>query len=91
MEPPPPVIQPLPQDKKSLIRHLERNCPETLALARDWDDTARSLTKTHQKIARCVLHFETQFAFPEIFQVGIRRTRCPQPWNDPFTLSQVEF
>src|ERR1700720_4784318 len=38
-------IEPLPQDKHSLIRHLEKASPETLALARDWGDTARNLMK----------------------------------------------
>ncbi|KAF8208837.1 Sas10 C-terminal domain-containing protein [Mycena galopus ATCC 62051] len=36
---------------KSLIRHLEKTSPETLALARDWEDTAESLIKTRQKVA----------------------------------------
>ncbi|KAJ6557387.1 Sas10 C-terminal domain-containing protein [Mycena vulgaris] len=43
-------MEPVPQDPKSLIRHLEKTSPETLALARDWEDTAESLTKTRQKI-----------------------------------------
>ncbi|KAJ6508927.1 Sas10 C-terminal domain-containing protein [Mycena sanguinolenta] len=42
---------PIPQDPKSLIRHLEKTSPETLALARDWEDTAESLIKTRGKIA----------------------------------------
>ncbi|KAJ7784672.1 Sas10 C-terminal domain-containing protein [Mycena metata] len=46
-----PMAEPLPQDTKSLIRHLEKTSPETLALARDWEDTAESLTKTRRKIA----------------------------------------
>ncbi|KAF7365311.1 hypothetical protein MVEN_00403100 [Mycena venus] len=46
-----PVEEPVPQDPKSLIRHLEKTSPETLALARDWEDTAESLVKTRQKIA----------------------------------------
>jgi len=49
-EPLAPAPQQLPQDRKSLIRHFERNSPETLALARDWDDTARQLMKTREKI-----------------------------------------
>ncbi|KAG9227506.1 something about silencing protein 10 [Pleurotus ostreatus] len=47
-----PVV-PLPnvgQDKKSLLRHLEKTNPITLALARDWDDTARSLIRTREKL-----------------------------------------
>ncbi|KAJ6584841.1 Sas10 C-terminal domain-containing protein [Mycena capillaripes] len=46
-----PSVEPVSQDTKSLIRHLEKTSPETLALARDWEDTAESLTKTRQKIA----------------------------------------
>ncbi|KAJ7044002.1 Sas10 C-terminal domain-containing protein [Mycena alexandri] len=46
-----PAAEPLPQDTKSLIRQLEKTSPETLALARDWEDTAESLTKTRRKIA----------------------------------------
>ncbi|KAJ7212214.1 Sas10 C-terminal domain-containing protein [Mycena pura] len=40
-----------PQDVQSLVRHLEKTSPETLALARDWEETAESLSKTRQKIA----------------------------------------
>jgi len=34
---------PVAQDRKSLIRHLERTSPETLALAREWEDVAHDL------------------------------------------------
>ncbi|KAK7690394.1 hypothetical protein QCA50_007052 [Cerrena zonata] len=44
-EPQEPIVQTLPQDKEGLLRHLEKTNPESLALARDWDDTARSLMK----------------------------------------------
>ncbi|KAF7314383.1 hypothetical protein MKEN_00911000 [Mycena kentingensis (nom. inval.)] len=44
-------LEPVPQDSQSLIRHIEKTNPETLALARDWEDTAEALTKTRQKIA----------------------------------------
>ncbi|KAK7469116.1 something about silencing protein 10 [Stygiomarasmius scandens] len=40
----------LPQDKESLLRHLEKTDPESLALARDWTDTAESLVKTREKV-----------------------------------------
>ncbi|KAG5220917.1 Sas10 C-terminal domain-containing protein [Salix suchowensis] len=40
------------QDKKSLLRHLEKTDPITLALARDWDDTARSLIRTREKLEK---------------------------------------
>ncbi|KAF7299044.1 hypothetical protein MIND_00852700 [Mycena indigotica] len=52
-EDPAPLVE--PQDTRSLIRSLEKNSPETLALARDWEDTAESLTKTRQKIASQVI------------------------------------
>ncbi|KAF8349315.1 Sas10 C-terminal domain-containing protein [Amanita rubescens] len=42
-EPAPVVLPALPNDKKSLLRHLEKNNPEALALARDWEDAVQSL------------------------------------------------
>ncbi|KAJ7725531.1 hypothetical protein DFH07DRAFT_1002630 [Mycena maculata] len=44
--------EPVPLDPKSLIRHLEKISPETLALARDWEDTAENVIKTRQKITK---------------------------------------
>lgn len=38
-------------DKKTILQHLERENPEALALARDWDDTARNLIEMQAKIA----------------------------------------
>ncbi|KAJ7644052.1 Sas10 C-terminal domain-containing protein [Roridomyces roridus] len=43
--------EPIPEDPQSLIRHIEKTNPETLALARDWETTAESLAKTRKKIA----------------------------------------
>ncbi|KAF5382522.1 hypothetical protein D9615_002950 [Tricholomella constricta] len=51
-EPMPVVVEPLPQDKKLLLRHLEKTSPEALALARDWEDTVEALAKTQQKLAK---------------------------------------
>ncbi|KAI0357424.1 hypothetical protein OH77DRAFT_1422279 [Trametes cingulata] len=51
-EPAQPAVQPLPQDKQSLLRHLEKMNPEALALANDWDDVAHSLVKAQNKIAK---------------------------------------
>ncbi|KAG6830686.1 hypothetical protein H0H92_015162 [Tricholoma furcatifolium] len=51
-EPAPVVIQSLPQDKKLIIRHLEKTCPETLALARDWEDSVENLAKTRIKLQK---------------------------------------
>ncbi|KAG5648291.1 hypothetical protein DXG03_004863 [Asterophora parasitica] len=48
----PVVIAPLPTNKKLLLRHLEKTSPETLALARDWEETVETLAKTQQKLAR---------------------------------------
>ncbi|KAJ7600993.1 Sas10 C-terminal domain-containing protein [Mycena floridula] len=39
----------LPTDPKSLMKHLARTDPESLALAQDWSDTALSLVKTQGK------------------------------------------
>ncbi|KAJ3517435.1 hypothetical protein NLJ89_g496 [Agrocybe chaxingu] len=47
----PSIILSLPSDKKSLLRHLERTDPLSLALARDWDETARTLQKTRERVA----------------------------------------
>lgn len=44
----------LPHDKSSLLRHLEKNSPETLALARDWDDIAVTVVKAGQRLKKYV-------------------------------------
>jgi hypothetical protein len=54
-EPTAQVVEPLPQDKQTLIRHLEKTSPETLALARDWDDTAWNLMRSQTKIKKCAI------------------------------------
>jgi U3 small nucleolar RNA-associated protein 3 len=48
----PAVVVPPPQDTNSLIRHLEKTSPETLALTRDWEDTAHSFMDTQAEIAK---------------------------------------
>ncbi|TBU45012.1 Sas10 C-terminal domain-containing protein [Dichomitus squalens] len=50
-EPVQPVVQ-LPQDKQSLLRHLEKTNPEALALAHDWDDVAYNIVKSKAKIEK---------------------------------------
>jgi U3 small nucleolar RNA-associated protein 3 len=60
------VIQPLPQDKQALLRHLEKTSPETLALARDWDDIARSVVKAGEKLKKCVY---TSFSFLALYLI----------------------
>jgi hypothetical protein len=47
---------PLPQDKAALLRHLEKTSPETLALARDWEDVAWALTTAQAKLDKHVRH-----------------------------------
>lgn len=49
-EPAPTVIFTLPQDPKLLVRHLEKTSPETLALARDWQDTVEELEESASHI-----------------------------------------
>ena len=50
-----PVATPsLPQDKLSLLRHLEKNSPEALALARDWDDIAVTVVRAGQRLKKSV-------------------------------------
>lgn len=51
----------IPQDKLSLLRHLEKNSPETLALARDWDDIAVTVAKAGQRLKK----FVALFIFPD--------------------------
>ncbi|KAK0221994.1 Sas10 C-terminal domain-containing protein [Armillaria fumosa] len=64
-EPRPQAVQQLPLDNASLIRHFERTDPESLALARDWTDTAQSLVKTKEKIAR------TESKTPDALSLGM--------------------
>ena len=53
----PAVTSSLPQDKLSLLRHLEKNTPETLALARDWDDISVTVVKAGQRLKKFVKLF----------------------------------
>ena len=52
-----PAAPSLPRDKPSLLRHLEKNSPETLALARDWDDIAVTVVKASQRLKKFVMQF----------------------------------
>ena len=47
----------LPQDKPSILRHLEKTSPETLALARDWDDIAVTVVRAGQRLKKFVKPF----------------------------------
>ncbi|KAF8272853.1 Sas10 C-terminal domain-containing protein [Lactarius quietus] len=49
---PTPVVstRTLPLDKNAAIRHMEKNNPETLALAFDWEDIATKVIRTQEKI-----------------------------------------
>ena len=51
------VLPALPNDKKSIIRHLQKNNPEVLALAGDWDDSIHNLMKTREKLEMYVSKF----------------------------------
>ncbi|KAG7443110.1 uncharacterized protein BT62DRAFT_351623 [Guyanagaster necrorhizus] len=64
-EPRPPAVQQLPLNNASLIRHFERTDPESLALARDWTDTAQNLIKTKEKITR------TESKTPDALSLGM--------------------
>ncbi|TFY78528.1 hypothetical protein EWM64_g5487 [Hericium alpestre] len=51
IEPPPKVdTRPLPTDRKSIIRHLEKTSPETIALAADWEDIALKLVSSQERL-----------------------------------------
>ncbi|KAF8521065.1 Sas10 C-terminal domain-containing protein, partial [Gautieria morchelliformis] len=39
-------------DRASAFRQLEKTSPETLALAREWDDVVRDLTRTRQRLEK---------------------------------------
>ncbi|KAI5120759.1 hypothetical protein M0805_004723 [Coniferiporia weirii] len=45
-----PVSVPIGTDRTSILRHLEKTSPETLALAQEWEDVAQSVVKTEEKI-----------------------------------------
>ncbi|KAF8587581.1 hypothetical protein K439DRAFT_810748 [Ramaria rubella] len=45
-----PTVPTLPLDKASTIRHLEKTSPETLALAREWDDIVRDLVRVQRRL-----------------------------------------
>ena len=42
-------------DKQSILRHLEKTSPETLALAFEWDDIANSVAKTERILSEYVI------------------------------------
>ena len=47
--------KPVGTDKVSVLRHLQKTNPETLALAFEWEDIARSVIKTGRKLAEYVI------------------------------------
>ncbi|KAL7409037.1 hypothetical protein BDY24DRAFT_242893 [Mrakia frigida] len=68
--------EPLPTDAPSLLRHLERTAPETLALAREWGDIALRIPKlgeiiqlqqeedpNHPSLGLTVLHYQTLLTY----------------------------
>ena len=79
-EPTQPVIQQLPQDKQSLLRHLEKTNPEALALANDWEDVAYSLMKSKGKIEKCVdFAVRSRTPISSTIQTRSRRPRLFEP------------
>ncbi|KAJ2913921.1 hypothetical protein MD484_g6502, partial [Candolleomyces efflorescens] len=53
LEEPKPASAPvLPTDPKDLLRYLERTNPETVALARDWEDTTEKLLRAQEHIGK---------------------------------------
>jgi hypothetical protein len=55
-EPSQPILKVTSGDKSVVLHNLQKENPEALALARDWDDTARNLVEIQAKIAACVLN-----------------------------------
>jgi hypothetical protein len=47
--------QPIPLDKKDVLRHMEKTNPESLALAYDWEDIAAKVVHVQEKIKECVM------------------------------------
>lgn len=43
-------------DRLSILRHMEKTCPETLGLAQDWEDVVQSILKTDKKLAEYDSH-----------------------------------
>ncbi|KZV73735.1 hypothetical protein PENSPDRAFT_749962 [Peniophora sp. CONT] len=52
LEEPEPTVTDIPQDKLSLLRHLAKASPETLALANDWEDTAARVVRAQEKLQK---------------------------------------
>lgn len=52
-----PATPALPTDKASLMRHMEKYDPLSLALARDWEDIAYQLVETNATIKRYVFPY----------------------------------
>ena len=65
-----PVTPPLPTDKASLMRHLEKYDPLSLALARDWEDVAYQVLETSQAVKEYVALVE--FNFPTKHSAELR-------------------
>lgn len=49
-----PATPPLPTDKASLMRHMEKYDPLSLALARDWEDIAYQVLETGTAVKQYV-------------------------------------
>lgn len=60
------------QDRASLIRHLEKTNPESLALAFEWEDVVQATLDSEKKIAQSVNLYILLFMSKKIYQVGTR-------------------
>ncbi|KZW00924.1 hypothetical protein EXIGLDRAFT_720000 [Exidia glandulosa HHB12029] len=60
-----PAATALPKEKDALRAHLARHSPETLALAREWDDVAHALLKATRALEK------TQAAKPDALSLGL--------------------
>lgn len=58
----PSVATVLPQESAALIRHLEKTSPETLALAREWEDVVFDLARSQQAIKEYAVCFLTDMS-----------------------------
>ncbi|KAF9077570.1 Sas10 C-terminal domain-containing protein [Rhodocollybia butyracea] len=58
-----PVVRPMLQDKTSILGHLQKTDPESLALAGDWTDSAQSLVKIKQKLEQLEAEESSERAF----------------------------
>ncbi|PPQ72293.1 hypothetical protein CVT26_007124 [Gymnopilus dilepis] len=96
LEPIPSALPTLPTDKQSLLRHLEKTNPEALALARDWDDTARNLERIRLRLAKfdqedpglgmIHLHYQTLLSYSTVLAFYLHLRASPKYAQRPTLL-----